>query len=175
LNIFVAGIHGVGKSYLAGRLPASLGLLHTSASKLIREECALPTWGQDKRVANIDDNQIALAAAVARHNAQGSRLLLDGHFVLLDQSSQYVRLAPEIFRSLNLNAVILVEAPIEVVARRVLDRDGVSRSPAFLDEFAACERAQACAICAELSLPLQILVSPSDEEFASAIHAVRTM
>lgn len=173
MNIFVAGIHGVGKTYLAGRLPAGVGLIHTSASKLIREERDLPSWGQDKRVANIDDNQLALAAAVARHNAQGSHLLLDGHFVLLDQSSKFVSLAPEVFCSLNLKAVILVEAPADVVAHRLLGRDGVNREPAFLDNFAACERDHARAVCAELGLPLQILDSPSDEEFASAILAAR--
>jgi hypothetical protein len=34
MNIFVAGIHGVGKTYLAKRLPAQDGLMHTS----------LPRW-----------------------------------------------------------------------------------------------------------------------------------
>lgn len=171
MNIFVAGIHGVGKTYLASRLPSDVDLTHTSASNLIREERALPSWGQDKRVANIDDNQVALAAAVSRRNAQGSRLLLDGHFVLLDESSRFVRLGPEVFRSLNLKAVILVEAPVEVIAQRLLGRDGAHREPTFLLEFADCERTQARAVCTELALPLHILVSPTDEAFASAIHA----
>lgn len=173
MNVFVAGIHGVGKTYLASRLPSEAGLTHTSASKLIREERALPNWGQDKRVANIDENQVALAAAVARHNAQGSRLLLDGHFVLLDQSSKFVRLGPEVFQSLNLKAVLLLEAPADLIEQRLLGRDGVNREPEFLRRFAECERAQASAVCAELALPLRVLVSPSDEDFASAIDAVR--
>jgi adenylate kinase len=42
MNIFVAGVHGVGKTYLASRLPP---LMSTSASKLIREELATANWG----------------------------------------------------------------------------------------------------------------------------------
>lgn len=173
MNIFVAGIHGVGKTYLVGRLPPDVGLTHSSASKLIREERDLPNWGQDKRVANIEDNQRALAAAVARHNAGGSHLLLDGHFVLLDQSSNFVRLGAEVFQSLNLKAIILVEEPADVVAHRLLGRDGVNRDAEFLAEFAECERDQARVVCTELGLPLQIFVSPDDEEFAKAIYVAR--
>lgn len=88
MNIFVAGVHGVGKTYLASRLPSTLGLIHTSASKLIKEERAMPSWGVDKRVSDVDANQIALAAAVKRHNDAGVQLLLDGHFVLLNNNGR---------------------------------------------------------------------------------------
>ena len=90
MNVFVAGIHGVGKTYVAGRLPPSYGLLHTSASKLIREERALPEWNTDKRVADVDENQVALASAVARYNGKGGRLLLDGHFILLNNKAKFI-------------------------------------------------------------------------------------
>lgn len=46
MNIFVAGVHGVGKTFLASQLPKALGLMQTSASKLIKEERALPDWGR---------------------------------------------------------------------------------------------------------------------------------
>lgn len=171
MNVFVAGIHGVGKTYLASRLPPGSGLKHTSASKLIREERELPTWGTDKLVTDIDDNQIALAAAVARHNAQGVALLLDGHFVLLDQDGKFVPLGTEIFRSLNLSAVILVEAPVELVASRLSARDGARPDGEYLAAFIAQEQSQAYAVCSRLHLPLHVLISPSDADFAAAVQA----
>lgn len=170
MNIFVAGIHGVGKTYLAKRLPAGSGLMHTSASTLIKEERALPDWNADKRVADVDANQVALAQAVARHNAGGTALLLDGHFVLLGQEGQFIPLGVEVFRALNLRAVVLIETPPDVVAaRRVTQRDELYRDSTWLTDFMNRERAQAELVCTELNLPLTVLSSPSDVEFASAV------
>lgn len=173
MNIFVGGIHGVGKTYLASRLPVGSGLLHTSASKLIREECALPDWNADKRVANADENQVALARAVARHNASGTALLLDGHFVLLNTDGEFVSLGPEVFRTLSLNAVLLIESDPKVIESRVHKRDDVWRDPQWLEAFITKERAQCEFVCRELDLPLRILVSPSDTDFADAIATLR--
>lgn len=171
MNIFVAGIHGVGKTYLASRLPAGSGLIHTSASKLIREERALPDWNINKRVSDVDENQVALAAAVARHNANETALLLDGHFVLLSQSGEFLPLGPNVFKSLNLSAVLLIEDDPREIASRVSSRDGLQREGAWLETFLAKERTQAELVCRELHLPLSILVSPSDEEFANAVKS----
>jgi adenylate kinase len=169
MNIFVAGIHGVGKTYLANRLPKGSGLLQTSASKLIREERSLPDWNSNKRVSDVDENQVALAAAVARYNVDGTALLLDGHFVLLSQDGGFVPLGPDVFKPLNFSAVVLIEADPDEVAIRVSSRDGLQRETSWLEAFMAKERAQAEAVCRELHLPLRILVSPSDGDFVKAV------
>lgn len=169
MNIFVAGVHGVGKTYLASRLPADSGFFHTSASKLIKEELALPDWSADKRVTDVDRNQVALARAVARHNAAGTALLLDGHFVLLGASGEFLPLGAEVFRALNLSAVLLIEAKPEVVETRVRDRDNLRRDSEWLALFMHKERAQAEAVCRELGVPLRILASPSISEFSVAV------
>ncbi|KRB95791.1 hypothetical protein ASE11_18515 [Hydrogenophaga sp. Root209] len=171
MNIFVAGIHGVGKTYLANRLPAGIGLIHTSASKLIREERALHDWNIDKRVSDVDENQVALAAAVARHNANKTALLLDGHFVLLSQSDEFLPLGLNVFKSLNLSAVVLLEADPQEIANRVSSRDSLQREGGWLETFLAKERTHAELVCRELHLPLRILVSPNDEEFSSAVRS----
>jgi adenylate kinase len=172
MNVFVAGIHGVGKTYLASRLPEGHNLLHTSASKLIREERSLPDWNIDKRVAEVDENQVALAKAVARYNASDTALLLDGHFVLLNSVSEFVMLRTEVFKALNLKAVVLIEASPEVVELRVKNRDEMRRDANWLATFMVKERAQAEAVCRELSVPLHVLVSPSDSEFVATIASL---
>jgi adenylate kinase len=172
MNIFVAGIHGVGKTYLASRLPAGSGLLHTSASKLIKEELALPDWNVDKRVADVDRNQAALANAVARHNANGMALLLDGHFVLLNTEGEFVKLGTDVFKALNLSAVLLIEADPKVVETRVQNRDDLRRDSEWLTNFMAKERAQAEVVCRELKVPLHILISPSINEFFEVIASL---
>lgn len=171
MNIFVAGIHGVGKTYLASRLPTGNDLLHTSASKLIEEERALPGWSSDKRVSDIHENQLALVNAVARHNSTGRALLLDGHFVLLGQRGQFVALGQDVFKALNLSAVVLIEEQPAVVARRMIVRDNSYQDAAWIEEFTARERSQAELICQELHLPVTILNSPSQADFANAVFA----
>lgn len=174
MNIFVAGIHGVGKTYLASRLPTGSGLLHTSASKLIKEELALPEWSVDKRVSDVDRNQVALAKAVARHNANGMALLLDGHFVLLDKAGEFLPLGVDVFKTLNLSGVLLIEADLKVVQDRVQSRDDLQRDSEWLATFMRKERAQAEEVCRALRVPLRTLISPRDADFVAAITSLRS-
>lgn len=169
MNVFVAGIHGVGKTYLASRAAPYAGMTHTSASKLIKEERALTTWSKDKHVVDVDENQLALAAAVRRHNKLGTRLLLDGHFVLLGESDELILLGVNVFSTLSLRSVILVEEDLLTVARRIADRDQHNVSIDHMHGFMMAERGQAQKVCAVLHIPLTILVSPSPEEFAASV------
>lgn len=169
MNIFVAGVHGVGKTYLASQLPATLGLTHTSASKLISEERRRPNWGADKRVSGADANQIALATAVKRHNHAGRRLLLDGHFVLLSSQGKLLRLGTEVFRSLNLDGVVLLEVAPETIATRIRERDGQQADIDQIVEFINTERLQAQMVCHELGISLRILTTPNPDVFAEAV------
>ena len=63
--VFVGGIHGVGKTYLGEPVAKTLGVRHATASQLIREERGLQSWGSDKRVSDINDNQRALVSAMS--------------------------------------------------------------------------------------------------------------
>jgi len=170
MNIFVAGIHGAGKTFLASRAAPNVGLFHTSASKLIREERTSQTWTSDKRVNDVDENQIALAAAIKRHNEQGIRLLLDGHFVLLDQEGEMIYLGADIFASLNLSGVLLVESDVRTVAQRIEERDQRQVSLDHLQAFMEAERNQALKVCAEINIPLTVLLAPSVEKFLASIN-----
>lgn len=170
MNIFVAGIHGVGKTYLASRASLSAGMTHTSASMLIKEERTLSTWTTDKRVTDVGANQRALAAAIQRHNELGTRLLLDGHFVLLDATGEMVRLETDVFTALNLIGVILVEADPHTVAQRIDERDKRQVPVDHLQAFMKAERDQAQKVCTELHIPLTLLVSPSPEKFTISVN-----
>lgn len=169
MNIFVAGIHGVGKTYLASRVAPDVGMVHTSASNLIKEERALTTWTNDKRVADVDANQRALAAAVQRYNKLGTRLLLDGHFVLLNTEGEMTRLETRVFSTLNLDRVILIETGSQILAQRIKERDDRKISLDHILEFMKAEHDHAENVCTELEIPLVILVTPSPEEFAVAV------
>lgn len=145
---------------------------HTSASKLINEERALPNWGLDKKVCDVDANQLLLAEAVKRHNAAGTRLLLDGHFVLLNSAGGFSRLGSEVFTPLNLEGVVLLEDDPGVIVARLRDRDGTEANHGQLLEFIESERSQAQLVCDQIGLKLLILNAPSLERFSEAIAAI---
>jgi len=169
MNILVAGVHGVGKTHLASQLPEHLGLMHTSASKLIKSERALPSWAIDKRASDVEANQAALVAAVARYNKAGIRLILDGHFVLLNIKGEFSRLGADVFKALSLEGVILLEADAHTIADRIRERDGRESDVDHTVRFIAEERSQAQLVCNALKIPLIILEEPSNDTFAKAI------
>lgn len=167
--IFLAGVHGVGKGYLGAPVAKLLGINHCTASQLIREEKGHATWGKDKLVAEVDDNQLALIRAVERRRESGQKTLLDGHFVLRGASRDLIRLPAAVFSGLHLMGVILLTEKTETIAKRLADRDGVSTSPASIAELAAEEAAHAQNICGALKLPLTVVPSPSERALADAV------
>lgn len=169
MTIFIAGVHGVGKSYLCQKYAVEYGVVHESASELIRKERALADWTNDKKVASIDDNQIALKSAVMRINEVENTLLLDGHFVLINSQSDFVALESNVFDGLGLTGVILIEAETNLIASRLAARDS-EKSAVNLIKFIRMERDTARAVCTSLSVPLIILHEPSFKEFSDAVR-----
>jgi adenylate kinase len=148
MTVFVAGIHGVGKSFFCQQYASVFSVMHESASGLISKERAQAGWSADKKVSHIDDNQIALRAAVQRIIKAGQTLLLDGHFVLINGKSEFIELESSVFRDIGITGVVLLEADADVVASRLASRDS-SRSAVDIGLFLDRERAQAQHVCQE--------------------------
>lgn len=167
--VFVGGIHGVGKTFLGGPAAKHLGIRHATASQLIREERGLQSWGSDKRVTGIDENQAALISAMARLRAEGRRLLLDGHFVLRRVDGRLTEVDVQVFRDLQIGALLLIATNIDVVIHRLLERGDCSWSESELRRLAEFEEAHARLVATELRLPLKHLINPTREEFVATL------
>lgn len=166
--IFLAGAHGVGKSFLGKPVTDSLGIAYAAASTLIREELGSANWDNDKRVNNVDVNQEALISAVSRIADVSSRLVLDGHFVLRNKEGNLVALPVDVFRRLRIKGVILLEAPANVVVSRLAVR-GAPQSLTEVEEIASAELQHSEWICSELQIPLIRLLSPTEGDLHSAL------
>lgn len=170
MTVFAAGIHGVGKSFLCKQYVNDSSVVYESASGLIRKERARVNWSIDKKVAHIDDNQIALRAAVQRIITAGQSLLLDGHFVLINERSEFVALDSSVFQDIGITGVVLLEADVDVIASRLVARDS-SGIAVDIGLFIERERAQANYVCQELRIPLHILHQPDFLEFSSIVSS----
>ena len=167
--IFLAGIHGVGKGYLGSPVAKLLEMNHCTASQLIREEKGRATWGKDKLVTEVDDNQLALIRAVTRRHEAEQMMLLDGHFVLRSATGDLVRLPVEVFSSLHLSGVILLTENAPIIASRLAGRDSVSPSAASIAELANAEVAHAQHVCRALHIPLIVIQSPNETTLTDAV------
>jgi adenylate kinase len=167
--VFLTGVHGVGKGFLGAPVAQSLGMDHCTASQLIREEKGRATWGTNKRVTEIDDNQSALIRAVTQRRESGKDILLDGHFVLRGTSGEFIRLGKEVYAGLLLIGVVLLTEDSQTIADRLVSRDGIPAMPESIKEHAAEVYAHVHNVCGELNIPLIVLHSPSFTKLAAAV------
>ncbi len=170
--IFVAGIHGVGKTFLGAPVAQKLGIRHATASQLIREELGLQSWRVDKRVSGLDENQAALVSATKRLHSSGQNLLLDGHFVLRGTNGEFNEIDPQVFRDLRIGAVLLLEADNNVVIERLKVRDNTSWTSSELQSLAEREEAHARRVSSALGIAFRNLFAPGEGQFRDAIEVI---
>lgn len=171
--IFLAGVHGVGKGYLGMPVAKALGISHFTASQLIREEKGQATWGTDKKVADIDDNQLALIRAVAQKRITDGDILLDGHFVLRNSKGTLTPLEQSVFAELKLSGVILLTEDTNIIVGRLALRDGTTTNLDEISELADAESAHAHAVCQALGLPLLVLHAPTESAVLDAVKKLQ--
>jgi adenylate kinase len=171
VNVFLAGVHGVGKSYLGERAAAGAGYVSVSASKLISEERQQVSWTVDKRVTDADANQQALITAVTRRNKAGERLLIDGHFVLFGTDREIIMLDINVFADLNLAHIILVETSAQVAFERSRIRGTSYRTHDEVSRMMQAEQAHAKAVAAALRIDIVVLFSPTERALVTQLCA----
>lgn len=166
--IFVAGVHGVGKSHLCSP-QVNASTVFQSASAIIKAELTSPNWGVDKIVKDVDSNQLALMQGFRRikETNPGKNVLLDGHFVLRGPSGLQC-IDFDVFKGLGLDEVILVTDSADAVRERVLSRDSLKIID-DLEEFMALEEKRAREFCRELGLRFHIVRSGDFQEFEAIL------
>jgi len=169
--IFVAGVHGVGKTHLCQALARKSGLRHASASQLIREVKRSETWKTDKIVTDIEGNQDALTIAVDQIIQKEESLLLDGHFVLKKAFGVLEAIPPSTFERLGLSAIVLIENEPALIAERIYQRDS-STPTDNMEAFIKFERNIALNISLKLEIPFFLMHGPSVDSFASCIESI---
>lgn len=168
LSIFVAGIHGSGKSTLCKELAPRLKAQYVTASSLIGR--AKP-FGSGKAASEIFDNQTILASEIRRLSKAHPRILLDGHFCLLNQAGAIEALPLDVFCQLLITKVVVVTAGASLIHERLLARDGSTHEldVSAIESFQQAELEHAYTVSNALHLPL-IEVDTSDD--AVAVDAV---
>lgn len=170
--IFIGGVHGVGKSYFCDRVKEVTGLDVYSASSLIaRKKHAV--FDGDKLISGIDENQQYLLQAISELRASTRNFILDGHFCLLNDIGEVIRVPRETFTALKPDVITLLMERPEVIAARRRDRDGIEVSIPEVDAFQQEERAYAEEVADELGVDL--FVSTGTDDLARAIDFIQSL
>lgn len=154
--IFVAGIHGSGKTTFCSGLSKALGVCTYSASTLIKEWSKDQSWSEDKRARQIRENQSALISAVNAVKRHTPFFILDGHFVLLSSDGSATNIDSKVFDELQITGTILVQSTPEIVVERLNLRDRATWGIPQIVELMNAERGQAIKYCKSREIPYVI-------------------
>lgn len=169
MTIFVAGVHAAGKTFATKPACQNLGLVHATASQLIREERGLATWDGAKMVSDVDQNQAALISAVRRIRENGAKIVIDGHFVLRKAPNIHEKLPIDVFRELGCSSVLLIRSPVPVLLERLLARKDLSWTIEELAVFSEAEEIHSAEVAKTLEIPLMTLDSPTAHEVEACL------
>jgi len=160
--IFVGGIHGVGKTTICQKVFVPLGYHCVTASSLISAYGGRADT--NKRVDDVSNNQVALIEQLAFEKKMHCRLLLDGHFTLINSREQIEPIALGVFQKMKPTHIILFKGDPSEIAKRLEVRDGRKWSPEFISSFQDAEERHARHVSDSIGIPLQIIentVSPA--------------
>ncbi len=153
--IFVGGIHGVGKTTICRKAFEPLGYHCVTASSLIfAYGCRTDT---NKRVDNVSNNQHALVEQLAMEKKRHCRILLDGHFTLINSQEDIEPIDCSVFQKMHLTHLILFKGDPAEIARRLEIRDGREWNPEFISAFQYAEERHARHVSDSIGIPLQII------------------
>jgi predicted transcriptional regulator/adenylate kinase len=170
--IFVAGVHGAGKTTLCENLGFP-GISHRSASSLIKEERAEAISSTRKTVKDMRGNQELLVRAVNKIRATGKPILLDGHFALLDESYKAQPIPAEVFSELGVRAIVLVHDKATEISKRLKERDNGALTAKVIARLQSVEFSQAELVARELCVPVYRFHSSTEiKEFVSTVTAL---
>jgi adenylate kinase len=140
--IFIAGVHGVGKSHFCTQLKNTFKAPIFSASQLIKE-VKMAEIDINKKVIDAEKNQEHLIIALKGIKTTSKIILLDGHFCLLNDNG-IINVPEEIFHKMPLKAIFVLYDYPEKIYQRMKNRDNTTLSVDIISElqYKEIERAE---------------------------------
>ncbi|HBJ79747.1 MULTISPECIES: ATP-binding protein [Fusobacterium] len=147
--IFVAGIHGVGKTTYCQKRSNIDKIPHYSASELIKKHVFL----NGKNTEKIERNQNILYSAIAELKEEV--IYLDGHFCLFNKEGKPEKIPKNIFEKLNIISIVLLYGDLKEILMRINKRDCSDYSIEKLEQLQKNEIEYAEELAKELEIPLK--------------------
>lgn len=150
-RIFVAGIHGVGKTTYCNNLENRLNIKAYSSSDLIYNFRSKST--KNKKVEDVKKNQDILIESI--RDIGIDHFILDGHFILINKYNNFSNVPTSTFEKLNLDKIIILIGDICKIQKRLQNRDNKKYDYYFLEKMQIMEVNRAEEISEKLNIPLE--------------------
>jgi adenylate kinase len=149
---FIAGVHGVGKTTLCAELSKDLCIPAYTASEIIDKTIA------EKKImrSEVENNQKLLIEGLFVL-LKSTDIILDGHFVLLGQEGEVIKIAIDTFKDINPKVIFVLTAPPQEIYKRLLERDNTHYSLETLERLQREEVSHAQDVSKILEIPLYVL------------------
>ena len=156
--VFIAGVHGVGKSTHCQQISERTGLQWFMASALIKAEARSAIAVGSKVVVDPIGNQELLLRGIRnRIRLDQGRALLDGHFTLLNVDGEIVAVDIDVFIRLGLERIIVIRGDAAAICSRLRERDGQDWSIVKISAHQDAEIKQAHEIATKLRIPILLI------------------
>lgn len=168
--VFLAGIYGVGKSTFANILAKKLNIKSYSAGDLICEQNG-EIYGERKAVINKGENQKILVKCVNQILQNEPRIVLAGHFCILNRQNEIEDLPSNVYSQLQIEKIILLQASPDVILSHLKFRDGKEYPIELIHHLSKREYIRAFKIAKEIDVKLIIHdMMYSDEDVKQLIQ-----
>jgi adenylate kinase len=135
--IFIGGIHGVGKGTICKDISLNTGLIHLTASQILKWE-EISEEG-NKLVENISSTQGKLVKGLKNIIKKDKKYIIDGHFCLLVSNGIPSRIDEDTFDQINPKIIAIVIDDVEKIAKRLEARDNKIYDVKVLNELQLME------------------------------------
>ena len=149
---FIAGVHGVGKTTLCKELSKDLYIPAYTASEIINRTIA------EKEImhSEMENNQQLLIEGLSTI-LKSTDIILDGHFVLLGQESEVIKIPIDTFKDINPKVMFVLTSPPQEIYKRLLKRDNTLYPLETLERLQREELSHANNVSKVLDIPLHVL------------------
>ena len=161
--VFIAGIHGVGKTTLCEYLSMQLSIDYYSASNLIREYGQIE-FPKSKHIVDISGNQDVLISAINEFLETDKTSILDGHFCLLDKNGDITRIPSSTYEEMKPQAIVCLHEEVDTICERLKSRDRHDHDRKLLDAFQKEEISYSREVAEKLGIPYYLGKSGEDRE-----------
>lgn len=156
--IFVAGVHGIGKTSCCSEVAKLTGYTHHAASSIIKMEKTSAIAEHSKEVRDVMGNQELLIQGVQKlYEAGNVKIILDGHFTILNSQGQIETVDLAVFAELKMDGVVAYRDDPQRIANRLRERDGRECCASTIAAQQCSELEQAQLVATSLQVPIAYL------------------
>ncbi len=166
---FIGGIHGVGKSTICQDICHQLKMEHLSASELLKWK-DINDDELNKKVKNVPVTQNRLLLGLKETVQKEYTYLLDGHYCLLNQENEIVKISLDTFREINPFSLNIIIGEISLIRNRLKSRDSKLYNYDLLERLQNEELAHAKHLSKTLGITLNI---GTQNDYSEIINSLR--